>query len=89
MLLLQDTFRKLKKAFSLVAVELNREELVLVLLAVSEAVLALSGVCAALLHRVFGAQGKDGEVFQGQHQFDESQVQLLSEDLTNLVALVL
>lgn len=50
---------------------------------------ALSGVGAALLHRVLGTQGEDGQVLQGQHQFDEGQVQLLSEDLTNLVALVL
>lgn len=44
---------------------------------------------AALLHRILGAQGEDGEVLQGQHQLGESQVQLLREDLTDLVALVL
>lgn len=44
---------------------------------------------APLLHRVLGTQGEDGQVLQGEQQFDESQVQLLSEDLTNLIALVL
>lgn len=50
---------------------------------------ALSGVGTALLHRVLGTQGEDSQVLQGQQQFDEGQVQLLSKDLTNLVALVL
>lgn len=50
---------------------------------------ALSGVGAALLHRVLGAQGEHGQVLQGQQQFDQSQVQLLSKDLTDLVALIL
>lgn len=50
---------------------------------------ALSGVGAALLHWVLGTQGEDSQVLEGQHQFDECQVQLLSKDLTNLVALIL
>lgn len=50
---------------------------------------ALSGVSTALLHRVLGTQGEDGQVLQWQQQFDKSQVQLLSKDLTNLVALIL
>lgn len=50
---------------------------------------ALSGMCAALLHRVLGAQSEHSQVFEGQQQFHKSQVQLLCKDLTNLVALVL
>ena len=50
---------------------------------------ALSGVGAALLHRVLGTQGKHRQVLEGKHQFDKSQVKLLSKDLTNLVALIL
>ncbi|KAA8594845.1 hypothetical protein FQN60_011980, partial [Etheostoma spectabile] len=34
---------------------------------------ALPGMGTALLHWVLGTQGEDGEVLQGQHQFDESQ----------------
>lgn len=43
----------------------------------------------ALLHRVLGTQGEDSQVLQRQQQFDESQVQLLSKDLPDLVALIL
>lgn len=50
---------------------------------------ALSGVGAALLHRVLGTQGEHCQVLQRQSQFDQRQVQLLGEDLTHLVALVL
>lgn len=50
---------------------------------------ALSGVGASLFHWVLGTQGENGQILQWQHQFNESQVQLLSKDLTNLVALIL
>lgn len=50
---------------------------------------ALSGMSTALLHRVLGTEGKNSQVLKGQQQFDKSQVQLLSKDLTNLIALVL
>lgn len=50
---------------------------------------ALSGMSAALLHWVLGTQGKNSQVLEGQQQFDKSQVQLLSKDLTNLITLIL
>lgn len=43
----------------------------------------------ALLHRVLGTEGENSQVLKGQQQLDKSQVQLLSKDLTNLIALVL
>lgn len=43
----------------------------------------------ALLHRVLGTKSENSQVLEGQQQFDQSQVQLLSKDLTDLVALVL
>lgn len=50
---------------------------------------ALSGVGTALLHRVLGTQREDSQVLQRQQQFDKSQVQFLSKNLTNLIALIL
>lgn len=50
---------------------------------------ALAGMSAALLHWVLGTQGENSQVLEGQQQFDKSQVQLLSKDLTDLIALIL
>lgn len=50
---------------------------------------ALSGVSAALLHWVLGTQGENSQVLERQQQFDQGQVQLLSKDLTHLIALIL
>lgn len=50
---------------------------------------ALSGMGAALLHRVLGTQREYSQVLQRQQQFDKSQVQFLSKNLTNLIALIL
>lgn len=50
---------------------------------------ALSSMSAAFLHWVLGTQGENSQVLEGQQQFDKSQVQLLSKDLTDLIALIL
>lgn len=50
---------------------------------------ALSGMGTALLDRVLGTKSEHGQVLQGQHELDQSEMQLLCKNLTDLVALVL
>lgn len=50
---------------------------------------ALSGMGASFLDWVFSTQSKHSHVLQGQQQFYQRHMELLSKDLTHLIAFIL